>query len=73
MEMATGYQKVSVNMSDEVLDELNEMATQDNLPVAEVLRKAISTLKFLGQAQRDGKTLLIRDPQTAKTERFVLR
>ncbi|MFC7529905.1 ribbon-helix-helix protein, CopG family [Actinoplanes sp. GCM10030250] len=71
--MATGYQKISVNLSDEVLGALREMADRDNITMTEVLRRAISTLKFLDDSRRDGKALLLRDEKTQEMERIVFQ
>jgi len=67
------YQKLSVNLSEEVLAALRGMADRDNVTLTEVLRRAISTLKYLEDAQRGGKAVLIRDPETKETERLVFR
>ena len=71
--MAAGYQKISVNLSDEVLAALREMSSRDNITMTEVLRRAISTLKFLEDAQREGKAVLLRDPKTKETERIFFQ
>lgn len=69
--MSSGYQKISVNLSDEVLAALKEMAARDNVTMTEALRRAISTFKFLSDSQREGKDVLLRDPQTKEIERLV--
>lgn len=68
-----GSQKISMNLSDEVLEALREVALRDNVSMTEATRRAISTWKFLDDAQRSGKSVLIRDPQTRETERLVFR
>jgi hypothetical protein len=68
-----GYQKISMNLSDEVLKALRDMASRDNVTMTEAMRRAISTSKFLDDAQRSGKAVLIRDPETHETERLVFR
>ena len=68
--MGTGYTKISVNLSDEVLVALRELAARNDVTMTEVLRRAISILKFLQDAQGDGKDLLLRDPQTKEIERI---
>lgn len=69
----TGYQKISVNLSDEVLGALRDMASRNNVTMTEALRRAISTQVFLEEAQREGRALLLRDPVTKETERLVFR
>ena len=68
-----GYTKISVNLSDEVLAALRDMAARDNVTMTEALRRAISTLKFLQDSQRDGKSILLRDPDTKETERLIFQ
>lgn len=68
-----GIQKISMNLSDEVLEALREIAARDNVTLTEATRRAISTWKFLDDAQRDGQHLLIRDPKTRKAERVIFR
>jgi Ribbon-helix-helix protein, copG family len=71
--VAVGYQKISVNLSDEILDSIREIASRDNVTMTEALRRAISVYKFLDDAQRAGKSILVRDPETKETERLVFR
>lgn len=70
---AVSYQKISVNLSDEVLQELKEMAQRDNVTMTEVLRRSISNQKFLDDAQRSGKYVLLQDAATKETQRIVFR
>ena len=67
------YQKISVNLSKEVLDALREMAQRDNVTMTEELRRSISTQKFLDDSQRAGKYLLLEDPETHELQRVVFR
>ena len=67
------FQKISVNLSNEVIAALRELASRDNVTMTEVLRRAISTSKFLDDAQRDGKALLMKDLRTNEVERVVFR
>jgi hypothetical protein len=71
--VSTGYQKISVNLSDEVLAALRDLAARDNVTMTETLRRAISTLKLLQDAQREGKSVLLRDPATKETERLIFQ
>jgi hypothetical protein len=68
-----GYTKISVNLSDEVLAALRDLAARDNVTMTEALRRAISTLKLLQDAQREGKSVLLRDPDTKETERLIFQ
>ena len=68
-----GIQKISMNLSDEVLDALREVAARDNVTMTEATRRAISTWKFLDDAQRAGSQVIIRDPRTNESERVIFR
>lgn len=68
-----GMTKVSMNLSDEVVGVLRDLAERDGLTQTEVARRAISTWKFLDDAQQSGSAVLIRDPRTGETERLVFR
>ena len=69
----TAYQKISVNLSNEVLAVLRDIAEKDSVTMTEALRRAISTLKFVNDADADGKDVLVRDRVTKETERIVFR
>lgn len=68
-----GATKVSMNLPDEVLDVLRQMAGRDGVSMTEATRRAISMWKFLDDAQRAGKAVLLRDPVSKETERIVFR
>jgi predicted transcriptional regulator len=68
-----GTQKISMNLSDEIVDALREVAERDHVSMTEATRRAISTWKFLDDAQRAGRDVLIRDPETKETERLIFR
>lgn len=55
----------------EVLAALRELAARNDVTMTEALRRAISILKFLQDAQGEGKDLLLRDPQTKEIERII--
>jgi hypothetical protein len=68
-----GSTKISVNLSDEVLQALRDMAQRDNVTMTEALRRSISTQKFLDDELRAGKVILIEDPETREKQRVVFR
>jgi predicted transcriptional regulator len=72
-QMSAPFTKISVNLSNEVIEVLREMAARDNVTMTEILRRAISTQKFLEDAQAAGKAILLRDEHTKETERLVFR
>ncbi|WP_329598382.1 hypothetical protein OIE43_25955 [Streptomyces pseudovenezuelae] len=65
------YQKISVNLSTEVLSTLREMADAEDVTMTEVLRRSISLLKFLTDSRRDGKVVLLEDSTTKETEKII--
>jgi predicted transcriptional regulator len=67
------YQKISINLSEDVIKALKEMAQQDNVTMTEVIRRSISTQKFLDNAQREGKYILLEDKETKRVERVIFR
>ncbi len=67
------FTKISVNLSDEVLQALRDMAQRDNVTMTEALRRSISTQKFLDEEQRAGRLVLIEDPTTKERQRVVFR
>jgi hypothetical protein len=71
--MAADLQKISLNLSNEMLAALRQIAERDGVSMTEAMRRAISVFKFLDDAQRNGKAVLIRDPATKETERIVFQ
>jgi predicted transcriptional regulator len=64
-------QKVTVNLSQEVVDILKELAKRDGTTMTEVLKRAIATQKFLTDQQAEGKKLIIEDPKEHTTRQLV--
>lgn len=60
-----------MNLSKEILDALKEVAERDHVSMTEATRRAISIFKYLDDAQRSGRDVLIRDPKTKETERIT--
>lgn len=71
--MTQGYQKISANLSDEVLAVLKDAAAREQITLTEALRRAISTYKAVDDAEREGKHILFRDPATKEIERVIFR
>ena len=71
--MSAPFTKISVNLSNDVIDVLREMAARDNVTMTEILRRAISTQKFLEDAQAAGKAILLRDENSKEAERLIFR
>lgn len=64
--------KLSVNLPVEVVEALREMAAQRGTTMTETIRRAISTEKYLDDAQAEGAKILIQDPDQT-VQRLVLR
>jgi hypothetical protein len=60
------FTKISVNLTEEVLQALREMAQRDSITLTEALRRSVSTRKFLEDEQRAGKWILIEDPRPGR-------
>lgn len=71
--MPPGYQKISVNLSEQVLQQLRAMAAEEAVTVTEILRRSIGTQKFIEDAQREGKRIYLHDPKTNDSERVIFR
>jgi hypothetical protein len=69
----SGVSKISVNLPDEVLRAARDLAEQSHVTLTEVLRRAISTQVFLEEAQKDGKSILLRNEKTREIERVYFR
>jgi Ribbon-helix-helix protein, copG family len=53
--------KTSVNLPQDAVTALQEIAAQRGTTMAEIIRKAISTEKFLHETQAQGGKVLIQD------------
>lgn len=77
----TGYErerptmavKLTVNLSEEVVDALKEMADEDGTSVTEQLRRAISTQKWLHDVQNRDARILVEDPKRGTREVEFIR
>lgn len=65
--------KISMNMSDEALASLRELAERYDVTMTEAARRAITVMKLLDDSQRDGRDVLLRDPATKETDRLIFQ
>jgi hypothetical protein len=65
--------KISMNMSDEALAALRELAERYNITMTEAARRAITVMKLLDDSQRDGRDVLLRNPETQETDRLIFQ
>lgn len=56
-----GQVKLSVNLSEETVGALRALAERRGVSMTEVIRRAISDAKYLDDAVREGKKILIED------------
>ncbi len=71
--MSMSATKISMNMSDEALAALRVLAERYNVTMTEAARRAITVMKLLDDSQRDGRDVLLRDPQTQETDRLIFQ
>jgi hypothetical protein len=60
--VAPTSRKITVNLSEEVLNALNELSRRRGLTVTETLRRSISTEKYIQDALDEGAKILIERP-----------
>ena len=54
--------KVTVNLSDETIEDLREVASKRGITLTEAIRKAIATEKFVQDERDEGAKILIEKP-----------
>lgn len=70
---ATAAQRLTVNLSGEAAEFLEELAEERGISKTEVLRRALATEKFVWDTIREGRRLLVQDPQDNSTHELVFR
>lgn len=63
--------KTSVNLPEETVEALKEMAADSGSSMAEVLRRAIATEKYLQDTVKEGGTVLIKDRDKSLKELLI--
>jgi hypothetical protein len=59
------YRRLSVNVADDVAGAIDQMRTRHGWSITEVVRRAISILKFIDdEVRRGGRVLVERDGKT---------
>ncbi|QIK66838.1 ribbon-helix-helix protein, CopG family [Nocardioides sp. HDW12B] len=64
--------KVTVNLSDDVVKTLKEMAQRDDTTMTEVLKRAIAVHKYLLEQQEAGNKIVVDDPNAQTQRELVL-
>ncbi|HUF23399.1 MAG TPA: ribbon-helix-helix protein, CopG family [Vicinamibacterales bacterium] len=70
-ERTMGTIKTSVNLPEETVDALREISEESGSSMAEVLRRAISTEKYLYDTVREGGKILIQDKNKNMKELLI--
>src|SRR4051812_46567530 len=55
--------RLTVNLSEELVESLREMAARSGTTMTDVLKRAIAVQQFLEEQQDEGKKLLMEDPK----------
>jgi predicted transcriptional regulator len=64
--------KLTVNLSEEVVDVLRDIAAREGTTMTEVLRRAIAVQKFLVDEQAEGNRVVIEDPKNNTTRQLLI-
>ncbi len=65
--------KVTVNLPDDVVQALGELATKRGITKTEALRQSIVNEKFFQDTQDSGDEVLIRDTKKDTVSRVIFR
>ena len=63
--------KVTVNLPEDTVEALKQMAADQGTTITEALRQAIETQYYLRDETKTGKNLLIQDPSDRSLQRVV--
>ncbi len=64
--------KVSVNLPEDAVQALKDMAKRDGTTMTEALRRSISLQKFVEEQEADGGAILVKDKNDV-VQRLVIR
>ncbi|WP_171814560.1 ribbon-helix-helix protein, CopG family [Arthrobacter dokdonensis] len=64
--------KVSVNLPEDAVQALRDMAARDGVSMTEALRRSISLQKFVEDQQAEGNAILVKD-RNDNVQRLVIR
>ena len=65
--------KVTFSLHKDVIDALRTLATERGTSMTEVLRQAVTTEKYLAEAQKEGYVILLENARSGTTRQLVLR
>jgi hypothetical protein len=63
--------KVTVNLPEQTVEAIKEIASARGTTVTEALRQVIETQRFLDEETQSGKELLIKNPADQTAQRVV--
>ena len=65
--------KMSVNLPEETVNSLRELAKSKGITMTEALRQAIANDKYLNDAQAEGSKILVNSKDGKDTKQLVFR
>ena len=67
------YRKISLNIAEEVYDDLKNLAERGKIPsVSELIRRGIALQRFVIEARQRGETLVVADKKGRVLREVVL-
>lgn len=65
--------RTSMNLPQQSIDTLRELAAETGSSMAEVVRRAVATEKFLRTTFAEGSTILIKDKNSGSLRELLIR
>ncbi|AGY58905.1 ribbon-helix-helix protein, CopG family [Gloeobacter kilaueensis] len=65
--------KLTVNLSDDALADLEQIAKAQGITLTEAIRKALATEGYLLRETKLGRKILVQDPSTKEIRELVFR
>jgi len=70
--MSKKSSRLTVNLSEELVESLREMAERSGTTMTDVLKRAIEVQRYLEKQQDAGKNVLLEDPESNTVRELVL-
>lgn len=64
--------KLTVQLTDEMDEVIDELAEVRSLPKTQVMRRAVLLMKYLDDAAKSGQDIVLRDRQSGQERQLVL-
>jgi hypothetical protein len=68
---AVTWKRLSVNVADDVADAINTLHVKHGWTISDVIRRAISTYKFIDEETENGAKILIERDGNIREVRFM--